>query len=374
MAASGYIYGFWGGTLVTWIGLTLGGQMAFWLARRFGRPFALRFISSDVLDRWDRLAAKQGIGFYIVTLLLPFFPNDAMCYVAGLGEIHPRRFAIANMIGRFLATTAMTFIGAFGSQIPLSVWVSSGIFVGLVTLAWHLHRKGFRFPFQVSSTKFYVMLFKQILKGYLAFTSRGLEISGQSKLPAGPKIIVANHTNGSDPVYLAFVTEEPPHTLFQNGLFTIPVLGWLMRKSQQICVDRQHGRPAFDEACAYLRHGQTVALFPEGQLCRREARVPAKSGAIRMALETGAPIIPLGFYVRPQDLVRLQIPGKPAGDWQISGKCYARFGEPIHADPGVPLDVQTAEMMDQIYILVDQLAREKTSCALPIALKPIHQW
>src|ERR1051326_8083949 len=40
MVASGYIYGFTGGILITWISLVVGGQAAFWLARHYGRPFA----------------------------------------------------------------------------------------------------------------------------------------------------------------------------------------------------------------------------------------------------------------------------------------------------------------------------------------------
>src|SRR5688500_12546636 len=87
MVASGYIYGFTGGFLITWISLVVGGQMAFWLARRYGRRFAAKWISPVVLDRWDKSAARQDIGFYAISLVLPFFPNDAMCYVAGLGRM-----------------------------------------------------------------------------------------------------------------------------------------------------------------------------------------------------------------------------------------------------------------------------------------------
>src|SRR5215216_3793841 len=104
MIASGYIYGFIGGMLITWISLVIGGQAAFWLARRYGRRFAEKWIASAVLDRLDNQAAGQSIGFFAITLVLPLFPNDAMCYVAGLGKIPSRRFLIANMLGRGLAS------------------------------------------------------------------------------------------------------------------------------------------------------------------------------------------------------------------------------------------------------------------------------
>lgn len=63
MVASGYVYGFSGGILITWVSLVLGGQLVFWLARRYGRPFAEKWISPFVLDRWDKTAANQSITF-----------------------------------------------------------------------------------------------------------------------------------------------------------------------------------------------------------------------------------------------------------------------------------------------------------------------
>lgn len=146
MLASGYIYGFWQGLLLTWFGLTLGGQISFWLARRYGRPFASRFVSKKVLARWDSFASRQGVGFYIVSLFLPIFPNDAMCFVAGLGEISFRRFLVANMIGRFIATAAMTFVGAYGTQIPTTVWVVLLIVLVLFLLFWKLQKNSHLCP------------------------------------------------------------------------------------------------------------------------------------------------------------------------------------------------------------------------------------
>lgn len=141
MFASGYIYGFTGGFLITWLSLVAGGQAAFWLARRYGRAFAEKWVSAAVLDRWDRSAAGQGIGFYAITLVLPLFPNDAMCYAAGLGRISARRFLIANLLGRGLASVITAWIGAYGSQIPLPVWVGAGVLIALGLLVWLIVRR-----------------------------------------------------------------------------------------------------------------------------------------------------------------------------------------------------------------------------------------
>ena len=122
MVACGFLYGFWGGFLVSWLSLVAGGELAFALARRYGRTFAEKWISPNVLARWDQAAKGQGIGFFAITLVLPLFPNDAMCYVAGLGKISHRRFSAANLLGRGLACIFTSAVGAFGGGIPWQGW------------------------------------------------------------------------------------------------------------------------------------------------------------------------------------------------------------------------------------------------------------
>ncbi len=145
MVASGYIYGFSGGILITWISLVVGGQAAFWLARRYGRPFAEKFVSPPLLDRWDKSAAGRGIGFYVATLVMPFFPNDAMCYIAGLGNMTGRRFLIANTLGRGIASFLTVVIGAFSSQIPALLWIGLIGFIVLGIFGWIAARRYAKF-------------------------------------------------------------------------------------------------------------------------------------------------------------------------------------------------------------------------------------
>ena len=136
MVSSGYIYGFTGGILITWISLVVGGQAAFWLARRYGRPFAEKWVSASVLDRWDKSAAGQGIGFYSISLVLPLFPNDAMCYVAGLGSMSFRRFLTANILGRGIASFLTVVIGAYSEQIPGLLWMAVIGFILMGIVGW----------------------------------------------------------------------------------------------------------------------------------------------------------------------------------------------------------------------------------------------
>ena len=141
MIASGYIYGFIGGILITWTSLVVGGQIAFWLSRKYGRPFAEKWISASTLDRWDKSAAGQGVAFYVITLVMPFVPNDAMCYVAGLGSMSFRRFLLANMLGRGIASLLTVTVGAYVSQIPALIWVFIVGFIALGIAGWFVARR-----------------------------------------------------------------------------------------------------------------------------------------------------------------------------------------------------------------------------------------
>lgn len=138
MIASGYLYGFWGGFLLSWLSLVLGGEIAYLLARNYGRPFAEKWIAPSVLERWNKAAEGQGIVFFAVSLVMPLVPNDAMCYVAGLGTIRRSHFSIANMLGRGMACLVTSAAGAFGGNISWQGWgILITIFV-VIGIAWHI--------------------------------------------------------------------------------------------------------------------------------------------------------------------------------------------------------------------------------------------
>jgi len=138
MVASGYLYGFWGGFLISWLSLVVGGEIAYVLARNYGRPFAEKWISPTVLERWNTAAAGQGIGFFAISLVMPLVPNDAMCYVAGLGTISRIRFSMANLLGRGMACIITSAAGAFGGNISWQGWaILIAIFV-IVGIVWQV--------------------------------------------------------------------------------------------------------------------------------------------------------------------------------------------------------------------------------------------
>ncbi len=138
MVACGYLYGFWGGFLLSWLSLVAGGELAFVLARKYGRPFAEKWISTPTLVKWDKAAEGQGIAFFAFSLVLPLIPNDAMCYVAGLGKISRPRFVVANLLGRGMACALTSAAGAFGGAIPWQLWVVLLTVFLLIGLGWRI--------------------------------------------------------------------------------------------------------------------------------------------------------------------------------------------------------------------------------------------
>jgi uncharacterized membrane protein YdjX (TVP38/TMEM64 family) len=140
MVACGYLYGFWGGFLISWLSLVAGGELAFVLVRKYGRPFAERWVSPEILSRWDRAAKGQGIAFYSVMFVMPLVPNDAMSYVAGLGSISHRRFTIANFLGRGVACAFTSAAGALGGRISGQGWMIIIALFVIIGVAWYIIR------------------------------------------------------------------------------------------------------------------------------------------------------------------------------------------------------------------------------------------
>lgn len=122
------------------------------------------------------------------------------------------------------------------------------------------------------------------------------------RLPDGPIIVIANHTSYADGVLLALACRRlgrPLRLLATAGLFKAPVLGRLLRRLGFIPVNRGSVSAihALDDAAEALERGEAIGLFPEGRITRDPAKWPerAKTGAVRLALRTGAPIVPVAM-------------------------------------------------------------------------------
>jgi 1-acyl-sn-glycerol-3-phosphate acyltransferase len=124
------------------------------------------------------------------------------------------------------------------------------------------------------------------------------------KIPAtGGCLVVFNHISHVDPLLSAhFVYDHGrlPRYLAKSSLFTNAALARLLRSLGQIPVERMtpHAVGAYDAAVAAVRAGECVVVYPEGTLTRDPDLWPmrGKTGAARIALATGCPVIPVGQW------------------------------------------------------------------------------
>ncbi|HET7433068.1 MAG TPA: lysophospholipid acyltransferase family protein [Nocardioides sp.] len=136
----------------------------------------------------------------------------------------------------------------------------------------------------------------------LTFTKR--DWSGGEHVPeTGGCILVFNHLSHLDPLLAAHYVYDHgrlPRYLAKSGLFKNKGLAYFLTAAGQIPVERlsRNAVGAFDAAVAAVRNGECVVVYPEGTLTRDPGLWPmkGKSGAARIALETGCPVIPVGQW------------------------------------------------------------------------------
>lgn len=114
----------------------------------------------------------------------------------------------------------------------------------------------------------------------------------------GPCVVVANHQSLLDIVMLCRMPREMKWVA-KEELFRIPWIGWLLRLTGDIAVrrgDPDSGGEAIVRARAYLARGMSVMIFPEGTRSRDARLLPFKSGAFRLAIEAGVPVLPVAVW------------------------------------------------------------------------------
>lgn len=114
----------------------------------------------------------------------------------------------------------------------------------------------------------------------------------------GGVVLAVNHVSELDPLLVAeavLATGRTPAFLAKSSLFDSAIVGRWFRAAGHVQVDRDHGRGGFDAALEALRAGTLVVVYPEGSITKNnDGRLMGlKSGAVRLALESGAPLIPV---------------------------------------------------------------------------------
>jgi len=138
--AGGYVYGQTFGFVLSTVGLTIGSWVAFELASILGRPFVERFISQEVLHKFDFLTTNTGATICFLLFLIPGFPKDYLCFLLGLSRMKLTTFLIVSIIGRIPGTYLLTVQGAkFRDQQYYEV-VAFAVVSAMLVLVAYLYR------------------------------------------------------------------------------------------------------------------------------------------------------------------------------------------------------------------------------------------
>ncbi|MBI5201116.1 MAG: 1-acyl-sn-glycerol-3-phosphate acyltransferase [Elusimicrobia bacterium] len=122
-----------------------------------------------------------------------------------------------------------------------------------------------------------------------------IRVHGAEHIPAGgPVIVASNHPTYLDPAFLMVGIHRSVRFMAWEKPFRVPLLGRLMRAYGAVPVDmKKPGKASFAAAVRILRSGEAFGIFPEGGRTKAgQTMNPFKSGVARLALITGAPIVP----------------------------------------------------------------------------------
>jgi 1-acyl-sn-glycerol-3-phosphate acyltransferase len=190
------------------------------------------------------------------------------------------------------------------------------------------------------------------------------------KLPrSGPFILAPNHHSNIDPLVVAVTVwrlGRAPRFMAKASLFRIPVVGFLLRAVGQVPVERggmQRGAIPIDAAKRIVAEGHCVVVYPEGSLTRDPDIWPmrGKTGAARLALELGIPVIPAAHW-GTQDLMRIY-----SSKLRLvpRARIDVLFGDPVdlsawagRATDATALQAATGAIMTAITSLLEELRGE----------------
>ncbi|WP_458041710.1 MULTISPECIES: lysophospholipid acyltransferase family protein [Bacteria] len=208
-----------------------------------------------------------------------------------------------------------------------------------------------------------------------------IRIRGAEKIPTeGSFVLAPNHYSEFDPVIVSvsvWMIGRAPRFLVKESLFRVPVLGWALTATGMVPVQRQStstsARDTLSGAERLATTGSSVVVYPEGTLTRDPDLWPmrGKTGAVRLALDSGAPLIPMAHWGAQEIMPRY---GKKLSFWPPRKPVDVLVGDPIDLSdfagrehhPAALVEA-TDRLMNAIASLLEELRDEK---APPVRWNP----
>ncbi len=151
-----------------------------------------------------------------------------------------------------------------------------------------------------------------------------VRVRGEGNIPGrGPVLIAPNHVSFLDPVAVGTATRRRIHYMARDDLFTVPVLGRLIKHLNTFPVKRDRPDPqAIKEALRVLEKGEALLLFPEGTRSPDGKLLPGQLGIGMLAWHSRATVIPTAIIGSDKAL--------PVGaKWIKRERIEVRFGKAI---------------------------------------------
>ncbi len=124
-----------------------------------------------------------------------------------------------------------------------------------------------------------------------------IHASGIQHLPVhGPAVLAANHITNLDVFPIQLALPRPIFFMAKAELHNNLLMDAMLRRLGAFPVQRgARDEWAYNHALSVLEHKQVLGIFPEGKRNRARGLMPAKTGAARMAITTGSPMVPLAL-------------------------------------------------------------------------------
>lgn len=132
--ASGLLYGPWYGMILSVIGASLGSVLAIILSRRYGRPLVEKFVRDSVIEHFDSFSEKTGYTPFLVLFIFPGFPDDALCFIAGLTKLDWKNLAIIASLGRIPGILMLTTTGHSIAEADFILFTIASSSVAIVSI------------------------------------------------------------------------------------------------------------------------------------------------------------------------------------------------------------------------------------------------
>ena len=130
--AGGVLFGFFYAFLISTAAVFLGSVCAFLLGKIFGRPLVEKIAGKDIVDKYMKTVSSRQKMVLIMMFLLPFFPDDILCLIAGLSAMRLPYFSLLVIITRPWGLLFSALVGSGMIHMPGWGWIALAVVAALI--------------------------------------------------------------------------------------------------------------------------------------------------------------------------------------------------------------------------------------------------